>query len=73
MLVPRECTHYADFGVIYARMGRQRVPGPLLQARKKAWVQGYPLASNFQTREHGQYANSSLDQNDTKMISEITF
>ena len=29
------------------------------------------LASNFQTRERAKHANSSLDQVDTKMISEI--
>ena len=29
------------------------------------------LASNFQTRERAKRANSSLDQNDTKMISEV--
>ena len=31
------------------------------------------LASNFQTRERAKRANSSLDQVDTKMISEIAF
>ena len=38
--VPHECLHYADFEVIDSHMRRQRVPGPLLQARKRAWVRG---------------------------------
>ena len=29
------------------------------------------IASNFQTRERAKHANSSLDQVDTKMISEV--
>ena len=39
--VPHACIYYHDFLLIFAHMRIQRVPGPYLRARKKAWVRSY--------------------------------
>ena len=66
-IIPHEVQGHVDTIPICQNM----LLTPSVMCAPSQLLDNWPLASNFQTRERAKSANSSLDQVDTKMISEV--